>query len=651
VIGKVIRSKAMARAAVAGLTLGVFALAALAVFGTSQNARTTGHVRSVARVSDQWGQLVTNVSIEYEALNDYLRAGSAVGRQPLASAIGSAEANLAWLARSGSATDFEQAADVTDVYESYTETLRELVAADHESDHAAVEALAEQAGLGASTLRKSAAANVARTRLEMDAYLLQVDQGNRRMRLAAAVIFGVDLLLLTLCALVLLTHQRRIEGQAVESRHRALHDSLTGLANRVLLGDRIEQALLTAGRHGRSTGLLLLDLDKFKQVNDTLGHHVGDLLLQEVAARLSGAVREYDTVARLGGDEFAVLLPRVGSAEDCMQIAGRLLEALQGPADLDGVLVDIGASIGAALYPDHSLTAAELLQHADIAMYTAKRNRSGTALYDAAANTHSRVQLGLMAELRRAIDGDELVLHYQPKASAGTGEIVGVEALVRWQHPVRGLLFPAAFIPQAEESDVIMPLTEAVLNGALDQHRQWYDAGIVLPVAVNVATVCLHDTSFPDLVAALLARHDVPAGLLTLEITETSIVTDPVRAGAVLDRLRDLGVRLSVDDFGTGYSSMAYLQSMPVTELKIDRSFIKNVDESASDRAIVRAILELARALDLEVVAEGVEDAAALAALRGLGCGFVQGYHLSRPLPAAELTAWLGRQPTAVSAS
>jgi diguanylate cyclase (GGDEF)-like protein len=644
-VAKIFRSRATARAAVIVLTLGVFALAALAVFSTSTNARTTGHVRAVTRITDQWGLLDLHVSIEYEALSDYLRAGSAVGRQPLVSAIGSADVNLAWLSEHGEAQDVENATDFRDSYAAYTETLRELVAAGNAGDQENVKLLADQASLGASTLRKSAVSNVARKRLEMDLYLTTADQENRQMRLAATVIFVVDLLLLALCALILLTHQRRVERQAVESRYQALHDGLTGLANRVMLADRIEQCLrTTGGREDRVAGLLLLDLNKFKDVNDTLGHQAGDLLLQEVASRLSGAVRDSDTVARLGGDEFAVLLPRVSSAEHCMEIAGRLLEALQGPADLNGVLVDISGSIGAALYPDQSANAAELLQHADIAMYAAKRNRAGTSLYDPESSKISSDQLGLTAELHRAVEGGQLILHYQPKVATTNGQVVGVEALVRWQHPTRGLLAPSEFIAQAEESGVIVPLTDAVLDMALAQHRQWRHDGTVLPVAVNIATACLHDVAFPDRVAAVLATHGVPAGMLTLEITETSIITDPARAASILVGLRALGVRISVDDFGTGYSSMAYLQSMPLDELKIDRSFVKAVHESASDEAIVRAILELSRALELDVVAEGVENEAALAVLATMGCAFAQGYHMSRPLPAADLIAWVSRQ-------
>jgi diguanylate cyclase (GGDEF)-like protein len=530
---------------------------------------------------------------------------------------------------------------VADSYGAYTDTLHELVAADQRGDKEAVDALAQQASLAASTLRKTGTAQVSRKRQEMDLYLTAVDERNQQTLLAAGVIVGFDVLLLVLCALVMIGHQRRIERQALENQYRAGHDGLTGLANRSLLAERVETTLRQAEREQDPVGLLLLDLNKFKEVNDTLGHHAGDLLLIEVANRLSGAVRDSDTVARLGGDEFAILLPGIGSTEACLDLARRLLDALQGPAELDGVQVDISGSIGAAVFPLQSANSAELLQHADIAMYTAKRNRSGTALYDADADSRSSQQLGLMGELHRAIADDELVLHYQPKVATETGRIVGVEALVRWQHPTRGLLPPADFIPQAEDDEIIVALTDAVLDQALRQHREWRAAGNELPVAVNIAAGGLYDNTFPDRVAAALTKHDVPGAMLTLEITETSIISVPAEVQTILDRLRDLGVRLSIDDFGTGYSSMAYLQAMPLTELKIDRRFIQNIHESTEDEAIVRAVLELARALSLTVVAEGVENAEALAVLETMGCPFAQGYHMSRPLPAADLLAWV----------
>ncbi|GAA4963331.1 putative bifunctional diguanylate cyclase/phosphodiesterase [Actinoplanes utahensis] len=639
-LAKVVRSKAVARTAVIGLALGVFALAVLAAVSITTNARSSSHIRHASEISNYWSQFDLHISVEAEALNDFMVAEK-FGKDLLDSAMNSAAPDLEWQRHNGDPDDVRNADLAGDAYTAYTQTLFELRRS--RTDQERTHDLADQAALGSSLLRKTANANVTRHRLAMEAYLAADAEFNRKLSLAAGVICGADFLLLVLCASILLTHQRRIEGQAVESRYRALHDELTGLANRALLADEIDHALGIAGPENESVGLLLLDLNKFKEVNDTLGHHAGDLLLKEVSARLVRAVRASDTVARLGGDEFAVLMPKVDSAGHCSEIARRLLDALEVPVELDGVTVDISGSIGAALHPLHSASGAELLQHADIAMYEAKRNRIGVAVYDPRADRHSSQSLGLIGELRRALDEDELVLHYQPKVAAGTGRVAGTEALIRWQHPVRGLLQPGDFIPQAEESEIIVPLTDRVLTMALEQHRRWRDAGTILPVAVNVPTVCLLDPGFPDRVAAALAACDVPAGVLTLEITETSIINDPVRASAVLTRLREMGVRLSVDDFGTGYSSMSYLQSMPLHELKIDRSFVRTVTDSHGGTAIVRAVIELARALDLEVVAEGVEDEAALTVLGEMGCTYAQGYHISRPVRPDDLIAWMER--------
>ncbi|WP_430789607.1 putative bifunctional diguanylate cyclase/phosphodiesterase [Actinoplanes sp. G11-F43] len=642
-IAKFVRSSAVARAAVIGLAIGVFALASLAAVSIATNARTTTEIRHNSQISDRWSSLDLHISVETEALNDFMVAKK-FGKDVLDSAMRSAEPDLAWQIRNGDPADVQNALLVADSYGAFTQTLTELRRTG--TDRVRTENLAGQAALGASMVRKSANANISRHRLAMDQYLAEADRFNQKLTLAAAVVCGIDFLLLVLCATVLLTHQRRIEGQAVESRYRALHDELTGLANRALLGDAITRTLWAAGRQDEAVGLLLLDLNKFKEVNDTLGHHAGDLLLQEVAARLTGAVRAGDTVARLGGDEFAVLMPRIQSPEHCSEIARRLLDALEGPADLEGVTVDISGSIGAAVFPLHSSTGTELLQHADIAMYTAKRNRLGIAVYDPEADRHNSRELGLIGELRQAIDEDELVLFYQPKVATGTGRTAGVEALIRWEHPSRGLLMPGAFIPQAEENEIIVPLTDRVLAMALDQHRRWRDGGTVLPVAVNVPTVCLLDEAFADRVGAALEVAGVAPEALTLEITETSIITDPVRASTVLNRLRGMGIRLSVDDFGTGYSSMSYLQSMPLHELKIDRSFIGTVTGSPGGTAIVRAVLELARALDLEVVAEGVEDEATLVLLGEMGCAYAQGYHISRPVRPGDLIDWLSVRRT-----
>ncbi len=446
---------------------------------------------------------------------------------------------------------------------------------------------------------------------------------------------------------VLLTLRDVTERKQLERAltRQAFTDQLTGLPNRALLHDRTEQAIRLAGRQGLTAALLLLDLDRFKEVNDTLGHHHGDLLLQQVTERLHGTLRDSDTVARLGGDEFAVLLPQITSIQEATAVADKLSAAVEAPFTVDGLTLDVDASIGVAAYPDHANGADELLRRADVAMYAAKATHTGYTVYDPTLDQHSPRRLGLLGQLRRALGAGELVVHYQPKADVRSAKILGVEALVRWQHPEHGLLGPGEFIPLAETTGLIRPLTSYVLNAALRQCRAWLDAGQELSVAVNLSARCLLDLTVPDEIARLLEDTTVAPERLVLEITESAIMTDPTRALEILNRLHALGVRLAIDDFGTGYSSMAYLKSLPVHELKVDRSFVTHLRDSQSDAVIVRSTVDLGHNLGLRVVAEGVEDEATLKELATLGCDTMQGYYLARPMPAAELAAWLAAQP------
>jgi len=347
--------------------------------------------------------------------------------------------------------------------------------------------------------------------------------------------------------------------------HQAFHDQLTGLPNRILLHDRTDQAIRQVDRDLVPAALLLIDLDHFKEVNDTLGHQAGDQLLIHVSRRLQATLREVDTVARLGGDEFGVLLPRARTAEGALGVGGKLRAALAEPFTLDGVTFDVEASIGVALYPDHGNDADELLRHADIAMYVAKETHAGFVLFDPTLDQHSPRKLALLGQLRRAIEDEQLLLHYQPKVDAHTGEVLGVEALVRWEHPEHGLVPPDEFIPMAERTGLMGPLTHYVLDAALRQCHHWRQAEIELSVAVNVSARRLLDLGFPDEVANLLAVWHVPPPSLVLELTESAIMADPERALEILGRLNAMGVQLSVDDFGTGYSSMAYLKRLPST--------------------------------------------------------------------------------------
>jgi diguanylate cyclase (GGDEF)-like protein/PAS domain S-box-containing protein len=451
---------------------------------------------------------------------------------------------------------------------------------------------------------------------------------------------------------VLLTLRDVSERKQLEREltRQAFSDHLTGLPNRALLRDRTEQAIRLAGRHGLVAALLLLDLDRFKEVNDTLGHHHGDLLLQQVAERLRGRLRASDTVARLGGDEFAVLLPNVTGVGDATAVAEKLSAAIEAPFVVDGLTLDVDASIGVAAYPDHGAGANELLQRADVAMYAAKASHVSYVVYDPGMDRHSPRRLGLLGQLRRALAAGELVVHYQPKAEVRSGRVTGAEALVRWQHPEYGLLGPGEFVPLAETTGLIRPLTSHVLEAALRQCRAWLDAGHELSVAVNLSTRCLLDLALPEQVTGLLEDAEVAPGRLLLEITESSIMTDPARALEILNRLHALGVQLAIDDFGTGYSSMAYLKSLPVQELKVDRSFVQHLRDSQSDAVIVRTTVGLGHNLGLRVVAEGVEDEATLRELAKVGCDSAQGYHLAKPMPAAELDAWLAAQAEPVAA-
>jgi diguanylate cyclase (GGDEF)-like protein len=426
---------------------------------------------------------------------------------------------------------------------------------------------------------------------------------------------------------------RIVAGASRRLRHQALHDPLTGLPNRSLLHRRAERAL----RGDASAAMLLIDLDRFKEVNDTLGHDYGDGLLVEVAERLGGALRRGDTLARLGGDEFAILIEGAPDRAAVIELAGRLQDVLRRPFALRGVAVELEASIGVAFYPEHGTTAGALLQRADVAMYDAKRGRHGIATYAAERDPYSADRLGLLAELRRAIEHDELVLHYQPKVSLGTGELTGVEALVRWQHPTRGLLGPDEFVPLAERTGAVADLTRWVVDRALAQHRAWRDAGLDVPVAVNLAAANIVDVTLPGAVAALLERHGVSGDRLACEISEHTVMADPLRAADVLAGLRALGVWLSLDDFGTGHSSLAYLKRLPLDEVKIDRSFVAGMTEDENDAVIVRSTIDLARNLGLEVVAEGVETAEIMQVLADLRCDTAQGYFISRPLPVDAL--------------
>jgi len=469
-------------------------------------------------------------------------------------------------------------------------------------------------------------------------------------RQTAGVLVGGLVLIALFSVSLAIALTRSVARLYDDAAARARHDALTGLPNRALLHDRLAQAVRAVGQADAgsagpplaSAALLLLDLDRFKEVNDTLGHHVGDALLQQVGSRISGVLRATDTVARLGGDEFAVVL-RDADAAGAVVVAGALRAALEEPFVVEGQALAVGVSIGVALCPAHGTDAATLLQHADVAMYVAKHGQLGHAVYDPSLDGHDTADLALVAELRQALAADELVLHYQPMVHVQTGQICGVEALVRWPHPAQGLIPPDRFIGLAEQTGLIVPLTRWVLEAALRQSRTWRDAGLDLEMAVNLSLRNLRDPHLCATVAELLARYAVPPQRVCLELTESMVMADVERTQASLAQLAALGVRLAIDDFGTGYSSLAYLSRLPVNELKIDRSFVQHARGTTTDATIVASTIGLGHSLGMSVVTEGVEDAETWALLRRLGSDVAQGYFFSRPLPAHDLEGWVNR--------
>jgi len=429
--------------------------------------------------------------------------------------------------------------------------------------------------------------------------------------------------------------------------HQALHDALTKLPNRALFHDRLRSTLSSAQRSQELFALVALDLDLFKEINDTLGHHAGDLVLQHVAKACAKILRDSDTVARMGGDEFMLLLPKVTDKESAMHVAQRVLEAIKEPLQIGERLIEVNASLGVALFPQHGEDELTLVTHSDAAMYEAKRQKLGVALYQVEMGEGKSEAVALKGELRRAIHDGEMVLHFQPKIDINSSLINGVEALVRWQHPRLGLLYPDKFIGLAELSGLIKPLTQEVLRLAMKQIREWSSQGYSFPIAVNISAINLQDKDFPASVAAMIAEYAVPSHRLELEVTETAIMTEPIVAIENIRKLSQLGIQMSIDDFGTGYSSMAYLQKLLVAKIKIDKSFVMDMGAHDNDEVIVRSTIDLAHNLGLKAVAEGVESQAAWDKLRDLGCDSAQGYFMSKPLSAEHFLEWVRTSPWA----
>jgi diguanylate cyclase (GGDEF)-like protein len=615
---------------------------AIAIAGSRAISSETASARSAAKASDLYQEAKFWGACEDAALNAYLLTEDPLAKEKFTAAATSLTASLKAIESVQDARAIRVLLDEQNTYTANATLLFSLVDAGRTQNVTDIQRFQAEPMLAHMTDEIAAleAQHHASAVAQLDAVRLHA----AALDVGTPSVLGLVLLLLLGLSTVTRAYRRNVEDQA-------MHDALTGLPNRVLFADRAAQAIRSAARGGAEPAVLMLDLDRFKEVNDTLGHHQGDELLIEVAARIAKVLRPTDTVARLGGDEFAVLLNDGGTVA-AHRAATRIAEALEPSFTLDGVTVSVEASLGIGVHTarggdaavDPVARAAELLRHADMAMYDAKLGRTGISHFRSEQEGARPARLALLGELREALNRDELVLHYQPKVAAETGGLLGVEALVRWQHPAQGLLPPSEFIPVAEATTLIQRLTLIVLDKALTFSREWQDFGSRLPVSVNVSARSLLDVGFADAVAASLNRNDVRPEDLCLELTESTIMHDPDRALGIMHQLRALGVRLSVDDFGTGYSSMAYLKILPVDELKVDRSFVMSMRNSADDTMLVQSAIDLGHNLGMLVVAEGVEDQETLDSLRRLGADVIQGYHLGRPMDEDRLRAWVAEQ-------
>ena len=433
-----------------------------------------------------------------------------------------------------------------------------------------------------------------------------------------------------------------LESLNKQLQYLALHDPLTGLPNRSLIQDRVQQGVFAAGRESKSLAVMMMDLDRFKEVNDTLGHHVGDQLLQQVGIRLEQILRKTDTVGRLGGDEFAVIAPGAG-ADAALVVAAKILKILEPPFDLDHHRVSVSASLGISIFPDHGRDVPTLMKRADHAMYIAKRAQDGTYVYQSNDVNDALLNMDLLGDLRHALNNNEFRLYYQPKVDPASRRMIGVEALARWAHPQMGLLPPKEFIPVLERTGLIKPFTQWVLDTALGQCDAWRKAGIDLTVSINLSMRNLRDPQLPDHLSTLLRKWNIPRDILVLEITESAAMSDPQSVLEFLSLFQPMGIQFAIDDFGTGYSSLSHLRKLPVQEIKIDRSFVMDMARDKDAAVIVHSIVDLAQNLGLRAVAEGVENKETLDSLIQWNCNLVQGYYISEPLPPENVVGFLSQ--------
>jgi diguanylate cyclase len=554
------------------------------------------------------GKYDTAVASLKSSLEDILAAGDSVGAQPARQAMAGFDVYRQAINRMFAAVDAQQ-----------TDVVLQIDGNEVDPTFGEIDKLVNKGADAQATATANAISRLGRT--------------ESAFAILAPAIFVLGFFLLGLFTWAIRKYRQQID-------HQALHDALTKLPNRNSFHQRVGHILDAANRTGAKTAILLLDLDRFKEINDTLGHHYGDLVLTAVSHRLESQFGADKGVARLGGDEFAVVLSDVSSLEEATDAAMRLLLAIRKPITIGELRFDVDASIGIALSPDHGTTVDELIQRADVAMYVAKADHTGFSTYSSEGDIHSPERLAILGDLRRAIESGELVLFYQPKVRLPDGVVVGVETLVRWNHPTRGLVPPDDFIPLAERTSLIEPLTTWVLTEAMTQTRRWLDDGHRIPVAINISARSIVSLDFAGHVADLLHRTGAPADLIELEVTESAMMTDPERARLVLEDLHQLGLRLAIDDFGTGYSSLAYLRGLPINVLKVDRVFIANMLTVPADRVIVRSVIELGHNLGLSVIAEGVEGEDIAVELAQYGCDQGQGYLWNRPRPADEFFQW-----------
>ena len=637
-------SDKLAQASSAGLFAVLICVSAFAMWSAVSTGRVAERAIASNTLSDHYAGAATAVAAQESLERKYrLEPGPEVRRR-FDKATNEMRAAMELVRRVGTAQDRRTADQVAAAYGPYRQAIDRLFDAADRGDTTLVlkidndevdprfEAIEDLVNKTADSHHAAALADLAELK-QREAFNAEATPG----------VFLIGFVLLALFSSVLRRTRGQLDQQRTKAVHDALHDALTGLPNRTLLADRFEQALRAGNRNSSPTALLLIDLDRFKEVNDTLGHHVGDQLLAQIGPRLAGALRGADTVARLGGDEFAVLLPAVDGLTGALDVASRLREALAQAFKVEDVELDIDASIGVVISGAHGDDAQILLQRADIAMYVAKQQKRGVVVYDPENDDHSPERLSLLGQLRRGIERGELFLHYQPKIDMKTREVVGVEALVRWQHPERGMVPPNDFIPLAEHTGLIGLLTMSVLNMALAQVKVWADGGHHIPVAVNISARNLSDDAFADKVKGLLAKHAVASCLLEVEVTESAVMLEPEKVARILNELHAIGIRIAIDDFGAGYTSLAQLKNLPISELKIDKSFILTMHSNADDAMIVKSMIDLGHSLNMKVVAEGIETAYAVNTLDDLQCDIGQGYHLCRPALAEVFMQWYGQ--------